>query len=100
MSKRVMACVVPCLMLYAWLCAFGQEGGLGKKGGGGVDPQSSTTRSERPDNPDSLAHIDAAKKLAGGGPTLMNVWNFFCTVTNFNTPGPEIEATKVFDNLY
>jgi len=100
MSKRVMACVVPCLMLYAWLCAFGQEGGLGKKGGGGVDPQSSTTRSERPDNPDSLAHIDAAKKLAGGDPALMNVWNFFCTVTNFNTPGPEIEATKVFDNLY
>lgn len=98
MSKRVMACVVPGLMLCSWF-AFGQEGGgRGKKGG--VDPQSSTTRSERPDNPESLAHIDAAKKLAAGDPALMNVWNFFCTVTNFNTPGPEIEATKVFDNLY
>ena len=71
MSKRVMACVVPCLMLCAWLCAFGQEGGRGKKGGGGgVDPQSSTTRSELPDNPQSLAHIDAAKKLAGGDPAV------------------------------
>ena len=84
-------------MLSASLCAFAQDGGGKKKG---VDPQSSTTRSEIPDTPQSQAHIDAAKKLAGNDPTLNAVYNFFCTVTDFNKPGPEIEATKVFDNLY
>jgi metallo-beta-lactamase class B len=94
MSKRVMACGIPCLMLWAWPCAFGQEGGRGKAA------QSNTTRSELPDNPQSLAHIEAAKKLAGNDPVLMSSWNFFCTVNDINKPGPEIEATKVFDNLY
>ncbi len=95
MSKRIMARVFPCLMMCAWFCAFGQEGGRGRGGA-----QSNTTRSELPDNPQSLAHIEAAKKLAGNDPVLMSSWNFFCTVNDINKPGPEIEATKVFDNLY
>jgi len=75
-------------------CAFGQEGGRGRGG------QPTTTRSELPDNPQSLAHIEAAKKLADGDAVSMSSWNFFCTVNDINKPGPEIEATKVFDNLH
>lgn len=96
MTMRCMICVVPCLMLAPWFCASGQEG----KGGPGKGAQSTTTRSDLPDNPQSLAHIEAAKKLAAGDPVLMSSWNFFCTTNDINKPGPEIEPTKVFDNLY
>ncbi len=92
MSKRIMACVVPCLLLCTWSFAFGQEGG--KKGDGGRN------LSDLPDNAQSRAHIEAAKKLAGGDPVLTKTWTFFCTVNNINAPRPGIEATKVFDNLY
>ena len=44
--------------------------------------------------------MDAAKKLADGDPALTKAWNFFCTPTNYNLPGPEVEPMKVFDNLY
>jgi metallo-beta-lactamase class B len=99
MSKRIMACLVPCLMLCTWffafgIGAFGQEGGRGKKGGEG------TNLSDLPDNAQSRAHIEAAKKLAGDDPVLMKTWTFFCTVNDINAPRPGIEATKVFDNLY
>ena len=98
MSKRIMACVVPCLMLSTWFFAFGidafaQEGRGGKKGGG-------RNISDLPDNAQSLGHIEAAKKLAGDDPVLMKTWTFFCTLNNINAPRPGIEATKVFDNLY
>ncbi len=64
MSKRLMAGVVPCLILCAWFLAFGigaigQEGGRGKKGGG------KNLYPDLPDNPRCPAHIEAAKKLAG-----------------------------------
>ena len=81
-------------MLGASLCAYAQEG---KKGG---PPQPTTTRSETPDNPQSLAHIEAAKKNAGDDPVLQKAYNFFCTVNDINAPQPEQEAVKVFDNLY
>jgi metallo-beta-lactamase class B len=71
---------------------FGQEG-AGKKKGGGRNLSDG-------DNAQSLAHIDAAKKLAGDDPVLMKTWTFFCTVNDINAPRPGIEATKVFDNLY
>ena len=64
MSKRIIACVLPCLMLWMGLCAFGQGGGRG-------------AAAPLPDNPQSLAHIDVAKKIANGDPVLMNPWNFF-----------------------
>jgi metallo-beta-lactamase class B len=95
MAKRIMAgVIVPCLILFTGLCAFAQEGGRGKKGGG------TRNLSDLPDNAESRAHIDAAKKLAGDDPVLMKTWNFFCTVNDINAPRPGIEATKVFDNLY
>jgi len=97
MSKRIMACLVPCLTLCTWLFAFGmgafgQEGG--KKGGRGRN------LSDLPDNDQSRAHIESAKKLAVDDPVLMKTWTFFCTVNDINAPRPGIEATKVFDNLY
>jgi len=91
MSKRVMACVVPCLML--GLCAFGQEGAGKKKAGG-------TNLADFPDNPQSVAHKDTAKKMAGADPVLNRVYTFFCTVNDINTPGQDLEGMKIFDNLY
>jgi metallo-beta-lactamase class B len=92
-SKIIRAGVVSGLILYASFCAFGQGGRAGKKGGG-------ANISNLPDNAQSSAHIEAAKKLAGNDPVLMKTWTFFCTVNDINAPRPGIEATKVFDNLY
>ena len=93
MDSRIVTCIVPGLVLAASLCApldaLAQEGGRGK-----------AAQSERIENPQSLAHIDAAKKLAGDDPQLGIVWKFFCTVRDANQLGADIEATKVFDNLY
>lgn len=93
MSKRMIVCVLPYLMLWAGPCAFGQAGGRGRGGAPAV------TRSPG-DNPESLAHIDAARKLAGSDPTLMTPFHFFCTAVDYNKPGPELEPVRVFDNLY
>ncbi len=95
MSKRIVAYLVPCLMLCACFVAF--ESGTfaqDKKGGRGQNI------SNLPDNDQSRAHIAAAKKLAGDDPVLAKTFTFFCTVNDINAPRPGIEATKVFDNLY
>lgn len=92
MSKRTIVCVLPCLMLGPWHYAFGQAGGRGKGA-------PTVTRSPG-DNAESLADIDAAQKLAGSDPTLTTPFNFFCKAVDYNTPGPELEPEKVFDNLY
>ena len=91
MSKRIITCAVPCLMLCTWLSAFGQ----GERG-----REATQTTSKLPDNPQSLAHIEAAKKMANGDPVLMTPVNFFCAPVDYNKPGPELEPMKVFDNLY
>jgi metallo-beta-lactamase class B len=96
MSQRTTACIVPCaIVLCSALSAFGQGGARG----GGAAPET-LTASRRPNTPQSTAHIAAARKLADGDPVLTQAWNFFCTPTNYNTPGPEVEPAKVFDNLY
>ena len=91
MSNRITALVFPCLMLCAWFFAFGiaavgQEGGRGKKGGRGANI------SDLPDNDQSRAHIDAARKLAGDDPVLMKTWTFFCTAERCagNQPMPAV----------
>jgi hypothetical protein len=89
MSRRIV-CVVPCLIFCACLSTFGQGG----RGG------ATQTTSPLPDNPQSLSHVDAAKKLANGDPVLMTPENFFCSPVDYNKPGPELEPMKVFDNLY
>jgi metallo-beta-lactamase class B len=57
----------------------------------------------RPDNPQSLTHIDAAKKLAGDDPFLSNPFNFYCVAGKAraqNNAAPALEPVKLFDNLY
>ena len=39
-------------------------------------------------------------RMTNGDPVLTKAWNFFCTPTRYNEPGVELEAMKVFDNLY
>ena len=36
----------------------------------------------KPDNPQSLAHIDAAKKVAGDDPWLLSPYTFYCVAGN------------------
>src|ERR1051325_883531 len=87
MVRGVSGHVLACLMLFA-VSSFGQ----------GAGPAQTTSRLS--DNPQSLARIDAAKKIANGDPVLMNPVNFFCAPVDYNKPGPELEPMKVFDNLY
>ena len=57
----------------------------------------------KPDNPQSLAHIDAAKKLAGTDPWLLSPYTFYCVAGNGrgnNAEAPELEPVRLFDNVY
>jgi metallo-beta-lactamase class B len=65
--------------------------------------QRGAPQPNRPDNPQSLAHIDAAKKTAGDDAFLANPYNFFCVAGNAraqNNNAPDLEPTKLFDNVY
>jgi metallo-beta-lactamase class B len=91
MSKKIVCCVLPCLVLCLTLTAFGQGGGRG------------APPAPRPDNAQSLAHIDAAKKIAGNDAFLKYPYDFFCIPANTranNGNAPELEPVKIFDNLY
>src|SRR5689334_21504505 len=60
-------------------------------------------QSPRPDNPQSLAHVDAAKKLAGNDAWLLGPFNFYCVAGKArpnSTTAPAMEPVKLFDNLY
>src|SRR5689334_16230921 len=55
----------------------------------------------RPDNPQSLAHIEKAKKLAGSDN--LAPFNFYCVpgvARGQNDKAPDLEPVKLFDNLY
>jgi metallo-beta-lactamase class B len=57
----------------------------------------------RPDNPQSLSHVDAAKKLAGNDEWLQGPFNFYCVPGKArpnDTKAPALEPVKLFDNLY
>src|SRR5215831_16730605 len=57
----------------------------------------------RPDNSQSLAHVEAAKKLAGDDAWLKGPFNFYCVAGNArgnSTTAPAMEPVKLFDNLY
>ena len=56
----------------------------------------------RPDNAQSLAHVDAAKKLAGNDEWLQGPFNFYCVAGKArpnDTKAPALEPIKLFDNL-
>src|SRR6267143_7246823 len=87
MSKKIISCVWPCLILAMAVSSFGQAPR------GAAPPP-------RPDNAQSLAHIDAAKKIAGTD--LTAPFNFFCIPANTranNVNAPELEPVRIFDNL-
>jgi len=95
MSKKIIFSVVLCIILCVAVVASAQDrGGAGERG---APPAA------KPDNPQSLAHIDAAKKIAGNDAFLMNPYNFFCIPANTranNANAPELEPVKLFDNVY
>jgi len=65
--------------------------------------QRGAPQPNRPDNPESLRHLDAAKKNAGDDPFLANPYNFFCIAGNAraqNNNAPDLEPTKLFENVY
>jgi metallo-beta-lactamase class B len=116
MSKKLTISVAQCLMLFAGLPAFGQQSAPntprsrtetvnpGTERGAPGAPDGPrllrVTTSTLPDTPQSLAHKQAAMRLANGDPVLTKAYNFFCTPTPYNEPGAELQAAKVFDNLY
>ena len=62
-----------------------------------------TAQFPRSDNPQSSAHIDSARKLAGDDPWLKAPFTFYCVAGNArgNSPtAPALEPVKLFDNLY
>lgn len=79
---------VQCLILSTAVSLYAQRGA----------PQA-----PRPDNAQSLEHINAAKKLAADDSFLANPLNFFCVAGNAraqNNNAPDLEAVKLFDNVY
>jgi len=99
MSKRIIFSVVPCIINGMALLGFGQ----GQAGGGQRGERGASPPAPKPDNAQSRAHIDAAKKIAGSDPFLANPYNFFCIPANTranNANAPELDPVKLFDNVY
>lgn len=91
MFKRMLLSIVACFSLCFTLTAVAQRGERG------------AAAAPRPDNPQSLAHINAAKRLAANDPFLIQPYNFFCIPANTranNVNAPELEPVKLFDNVY
>src|SRR5437762_11515049 len=88
MSKKSILWVALCLMPAMAAVAFAQQRA--------AIPQ-------KPDNPQSLVHVEAAKKLAGNDPFSMKPYNFYCPIgaarANIQT-APDLEPIKIFDNVY
>jgi metallo-beta-lactamase class B len=79
-------------VVVAWLTA-----------GVGVAQRGFAPQPPRPDNPASLAHLNAAKTLAGDDPFLAHPYQFFCVAGNAraqNNSAPDLTPTKLFDNVY
>lgn len=95
MKKRIAYLVPPCLILSVAAAAFVTFGqGRGERG---------ASPAPKPDNAQSLAHIDAARKLAGNDAFLLNPYNFFCVPANTranNPNAPELDPVKLFDDVY
>jgi metallo-beta-lactamase class B len=68
-----------------------------------VDAQRGVAQPSRPDNPQSLARVNAARQLAGDDPFLAIPFAFFCVPGNAraqNNNAPDLEPVRLFDNLY
>lgn len=65
--------------------------------------QRGAPQAPRPDNAQSLEHINAAKQLAADDSFLANPNNFFCVAGNAraqNNNAPDLDPVKLFDNVY
>jgi metallo-beta-lactamase class B len=94
MFKQVIVSFVLCLSLCIAPAGWSQDRGRGGQRGAAAP---------RPDTPQSLAHIDAAKKLAGDDAFLANPYSFFCIQGNAraqNNNAPDLDPVKLFDNVY
>ncbi len=90
--KRTILSVLICLVIGTGHFAFTQNRG---ERGAPVQP--------KPDNPQSLAHVNAAKKIAGNDEFLLAPYNFFCIPANAranDSNAPELEPVKLFDDVY
>ena len=97
MSMKTICSALSCVIFAAALPAAGQAPAAGQGAGRGAPP------APRPDNPQSLAYIDAARKLAGDDTLLRSPYNFYCVAGGArpnNANAPELEPTRIFDNLY
>jgi len=97
MDKSYFITLVASWVLFAPVFASAQEGPPGSPTGPRL---LRITTSTLPDNAESLAHKEAARRIANRDPVLAKAWDFFCTPTPYNEPGVELEAMQVFDNLY
>lgn len=95
MTRKLKSVTAPCLLAGTALLTFAALSAQAAE-----PPRETMTTSRLPENPQSIKHVAAAKKLAGKDEDLGRAWSFFCTPTNYNAPGPQLEAMKVFDNLY
>jgi metallo-beta-lactamase class B len=80
-----------CLILSTAVSLYAQRGERGA-------PQA-----PRPDNAQSLEHVNAAKKIAADDSFLANPYNFFCVAGNAraqNNNAPDLDPVKLFDNVY
>jgi metallo-beta-lactamase class B len=68
-----------------------------------VHAQRGAPQPSRPDNEQSLSHVNAARKLAGDDAFLAVPLNFYCVPGNAraqNNNAPDLEPVRLFDNLY
>jgi metallo-beta-lactamase class B len=68
-----------------------------------VYAQRGAPQPSRPDNAQSLAHINKAKEVAGDDAFLANPYSFYCVAGKAraqNNNAADLEPTKLFDNLY
>jgi metallo-beta-lactamase class B len=83
--------LVQCSILSASVTVYAQRGDRG------------APPAPKPDNAQSIAHTNAAKKIAGDDAFLANPYNFFCVAGNAraqNNNAPDLDPTKLFDNVY
>jgi metallo-beta-lactamase class B len=105
MLKRLLlgggSSLMVCSALYVLALTLGAAAaqGAGGQRQGGPPPAAAP----KPDNAESLRHIDAARTLAGSDVFLKNPFDFFCVAGNAranNANAPELEPTRIFDNVY
>jgi metallo-beta-lactamase class B len=94
MSKKALAARLLFSVIVAIFAACGYVAAQG---------QAAAPPAPRPDNPESLRHINAAKKLAGNDAVLALPFQFYCTPggarANSQT-APALDPVKLFDNVY